>query len=47
MKKVILTFVAIFGVVVLLNAQELTSKKGFTILPEAGDWSISMDATPF
>jgi hypothetical protein len=47
MKKVILTFVAVLGIVAFLNAQELTSKKGFTILPEAGDWSISMDATPF
>ena len=29
------------------SAQELTSKKGFPILPEAGDWSISFDAVPF
>jgi len=29
------------------NAQELTSKKGFPILPEAGDLSISFDAVPF
>jgi len=28
------------------NAQELSSKKGFPILPEAGDWSISFDAVP-
>lgn len=28
-------------------AQDLTSKKGETILPEAGDWAISADATPF
>lgn len=47
MKKVILTFVAVLGIVAFLNAQELTSKKGFTILPEAGDWCLSMDATPF
>jgi hypothetical protein len=29
------------------SAQELTSKKGFPILPEAGDWSLSFDAVPF
>ncbi len=46
MKKTILTFVAIIGVVTILNAQELNSKKGFVILPEAGDWSLTMDATP-
>lgn len=28
-------------------AQDLTSKKGETMLPEAGDWAISFDATPF
>ena len=27
-------------------AQDLTSKKGEPILPEAGDWAISMDADP-
>ncbi|RME18459.1 MAG: hypothetical protein D6799_02870 [Bacteroidetes bacterium] len=30
-----------------LNAQDLTSKKGEPILPEEGDWSIGIDATPF
>lgn len=29
------------------NSQELVSKKGFPILPEAKDWSISFDAVPF
>jgi hypothetical protein len=29
------------------SAQELTSKKGTPILPEAGDWSIGIDAKPF
>jgi hypothetical protein len=29
------------------SAQELTSKKGTPILPQAGDWSIGIDATPF
>lgn len=28
-------------------AQDLTSKKGEPILPEAGDWAIGVDATPF
>ena len=28
-------------------AQDLTSKKGEQMLPEAGDWSIGVDATPF
>ena len=28
-------------------AQDLTSKKGEPFLPEAGDWAISFDATPF
>ncbi len=28
------------------QAQELNSKKGFPILPEAADWSISFDAIP-
>jgi len=30
-----------------VSAQDLTSKKGETILPEAGDWAISFDAAPF
>lgn len=29
------------------NAQDLTSKKGEPILPEAGDWGLGVDATPF
>ena len=29
------------------QAQDLTSKKGSPILPEAGDWCIGIDATPF
>lgn len=28
-------------------AQDLTSKKGEPILPEAGDWGLGIDATPF
>lgn len=30
-----------------VNAQDLTSKKGEPILPEAGDWGLGIDATPF
>jgi hypothetical protein len=30
-----------------VSAQDLTSKKGETMLPESGDWAISFDATPF
>lgn len=30
-----------------LSAQDLTSKKGEPIMPEAGDWGIGIDATPF
>src|SRR6218665_1665807 len=30
-----------------VSAQDLTSKKGEPILPEAGDWGIGIDATPF
>jgi len=45
-KKTIALFViCIFAI--NANAQELTSKKGFPILPEAKDWSISFDAVPF
>ena len=27
--------------------QDLTSKKGETMLPEAGDWAVQFDAAPF
>ena len=30
-----------------LHAQDLTSKKGETYLPESGDWAIGFDATSF
>jgi hypothetical protein len=46
MKKQIITLALIlfaFGA----NAQDLTSKNGFPILPEEGDWSLSFDAVPF
>lgn len=43
-----LFFIALLLVSVLtVNAQELTSKKGTPILPQAGDWAVSIDAAPF
>jgi hypothetical protein len=46
MKKSILGLALAFGVSSAF-AQDLTSKKGEPILPEAGDWAISVDATSF
>jgi hypothetical protein len=46
MKK-LLTILALGCGVTSVFAQDLTSKKGEQILPEAGDWSIGVDATPF
>jgi hypothetical protein len=46
MKKLI-TAVALTFVSTGVFAQDLTSKKGEQILPEAEDWSIGADATPF
>ena len=46
MKKSVLALAMAFGVTSAF-AQDLTSKKGEPILPEAGDWGISVDATPF
>jgi len=46
MKKILLGMLVIAGMAV--NAQsELVSKNGFPILPEAGDFAIGIDATPF
>ncbi len=45
MKKPVL-IAALAFVVTGAFAQDLTSKKGEPILPEANDWAISMDATP-
>jgi hypothetical protein len=45
MKKQLLAFVLAFSFGGL--SAQLTSKKGETILPEQGDWSIGVDATPF
>jgi hypothetical protein len=45
MKKGLLYAALLLGV---CSAQaQLTSKKGEPYLPEAGDWSVGMDATPF
>lgn len=46
MKKSIALVALAFGVSSAF-AQDLTSKKGEPILPEAGDWAVSIDATPF
>lgn len=46
MKKSIALVALAFGVTNAF-AQDLTSKKGEPILPEAGDWAIGIDATPF
>ena len=46
MKKSIALVAMAFGVSSAF-AQDLTSKKGEPILPEAGDWSIGIDAAPF
>ena len=45
MRKLILT-VALAATTVLAGAQQLTSKNGTPILPEANDWSIGFDAAP-
>ena len=46
MKKSIALVALAFGVTNAF-AQDLTSKKGEPILPEAGDWGIGIDATSF
>ena len=45
MKKSILTVALILGATTTF-AQDLTSRKGETFLPEAGDWAIGIDAVP-
>ena len=45
MKKILLLFV-ITTLSLASFSQTLTTKKGFAILPEAGDWSIGADASP-
>lgn len=46
MKKSTLFIAALAFTATASFAQDLTSKKGETFLPEAGDWSIGIDATP-
>lgn len=46
MKKSIALLALAFGVTGAY-AQDLTSKKGEPILPEADDWAVGVDATPF
>lgn len=45
MKKTILMSAFALGLTTA-NAQDLTSKKGEPYLPESGDWSVGIDATP-
>lgn len=45
MKKSILAVAVLLGTSASF-AQDLTSKKGENYLPEAGDWAVSIDATP-
>jgi hypothetical protein len=45
MKKLFVTAV-LTSMMFMANAQELMSKKGTPILPEAGDWSIGASADP-
>jgi hypothetical protein len=47
MKKSTLFVAALALSVSTAFAQDLTSKKGEAFLPEAGDWSIGVEATPF
>ncbi len=46
MKKIIVAVTAVLMVNTVF-AQDLTSKKGEPILPEAGDWGLSINANPF
>ncbi len=47
MKKTILTIAIAAGSIFAANAQQMMSKKGTPILPAAGSWGLSIDATPF
>jgi hypothetical protein len=47
MKKIVLLAMGACMFAATTQAQELMSKKGTPILPEAGDWSIGIDAAPF
>lgn len=47
MKKFALTLLVACTVFTVSNAQDLKSKEGVPVLPEAGDYAIGIDATPF
>ncbi len=47
MKKSMMLLAAVAFSATAAFAQDLTSKKGEAFLPEAGDWSIGIEATPF
>ncbi|MBN2518861.1 MAG: hypothetical protein JXB17_00005, partial [Bacteroidales bacterium] len=52
MKNVIISIFLSFSIALLAFAQEgntneLTSKKGVPVLPQAGDYALGLDATPF
>jgi len=47
MKIKLIAAACLLLIVNVVSAQDLTSKKGSPILPEAGDWGIGLDATPF
>jgi len=47
MKKKVLFVASIFLATATFAQDGLTSKKGEAYLPEAGDWAIGFDATPF
>ncbi len=47
MRKVTMIFLTFALIGFFANAQNLTNKKGFTILPEAGDIALGFDAVPF
>jgi len=49
MKKILfyIVIISIFSSGVIAQDTLLTSKKGIPILPNAGDWAIGIDATPF
>ena len=46
MTMIFTLMIAVFTVA-MVNAQDLTSKKGVPILPQAGDYSIGINAVPF
>lgn len=45
MRKLFLSL-ALISAVAVVNAQDMTSKRGVQILPEADEWALGFDATP-